>query len=690
MHTDPTLDSLSTSDKLERLKRLILQSQVYSQIIVDSMLERDSGNARHRLEAAQSSHCQKQPNLVRGEMKDYQLDGLGWLVSLYENGLNGILADEMGLGKTLQCIALLCHLKENKVKGPFLVVAPLSTLHNWIDEIGNFAPSLKTLLYHGLKQDRNMKKLSGAEVVVTSYEMIVKDFKRFKPVLWSYLVVDEGHRLKNFECTLIQQLKKLDSANRLLLTGTPLQNNLSELWSLLNFILPDIFKDLDLFQKWFDFGLAEGQDESIQKEVEEQLVESLHSVLKPFLLRRFKKDVLQHLPHKKEYIVYASLTPLQQVVYNAVVDKTMNETLIELYTKESLMHQHPKQFSTEKDLKAVDEYLASLDEPAAKRQRTERFTSEEISEYFSDSESPQPPKAKPRRSQSKKHQLIASMHSRAKKHVTNLHLLSPTMQMRNACASHYLYYTPKTDFVELLQRNTCKFHILKQLLTALVADNHKVLIFSQFTRVMDLMEPWLESLDIAYSRLDGSYLQSERMDEVVEFNKSTELSQVFVLSTRAGGLGLNLVAADTVILFDSDWNPQMDLQAVDRVHRIGQTKPVKVFRFIVKDTIEELVLLKSFSKRILEKRVIQQGNYSLGKVAKQLKDENIDVMKVTMSKAIEAIKHRSASVNINEALLHDAQEQRLSNAEIDDLMDRSEKNYKTLQNYDNVVSLSGA
>lgn len=281
----------------------------------------------------------RQPALVTGGvLRDYQLAGVEWLISLWENGLNGILADEMGLGKTLQTISFIAHLKSMKVAGPYLIVAPLSTLANWVNEFKRFTPTINVLLYHGTKEERqhminrkmSKKKETSFEfpVIVTSYEIVMNDRKYLQRYNWKYIVVDEGHRIKNMNCRLIRELKSYASANRLLLTGTPLQNNLAELWSLLNFLLPDIFDDLDMFQSWqverkkglisilihffrFDFSdinNKSGQDRIIKEEEEDKIVTSLHTILKPFLLRRLKTDGKQVVCHILDLTLYYSRT----------------------------------------------------------------------------------------------------------------------------------------------------------------------------------------------------------------------------------------------------------------------------------------------------------------------------------------------------------------------------------------------
>ncbi|KAJ2629294.1 putative ATPase, partial [Coemansia sp. RSA 1290] len=267
----------------------------------------------------------RQPRTISGGiMKEYQLEGMEWLASLYENGLNGILADEMGLGKTLQTISFLAYLRERQVWGPFLVLCPLSTLSNWASEFYRFAPQMPVLVYHGVPEERrelrrkHLRQLgSSFPVVLTTYEISMRDKLALQRLAWKFIVVDEGHRIKNMSCKLIRDLKSYQSSNRLLLTGTPLQNSLAELWSLLNFLLPDIFDDLDSFQAWFDFeDLSESR--IISQEASSSVISKLHQILQPFLLRRLKSDVEKHLPPKREYLITCPMAPLQYDYYQAV------------------------------------------------------------------------------------------------------------------------------------------------------------------------------------------------------------------------------------------------------------------------------------------------------------------------------------------------------------------------------------
>ncbi|CAI0420017.1 unnamed protein product [Linum tenue] len=279
------------------------------------------------------------PLLTGGKLKPYQLKGVKWLISLWQNGLNGILADQMGLGKTIQTIGFLAHLKGEGLNGPYLIIAPLSTLANWVNEISRFAPSLNAVIYHGDKNQRDeirrkhMPRSIGPKfpIIVTSYEVALSDAKRFlRHYSWKYVVVDEGHRLKNSKCKLLKHLKLIPMENKLLLTGTPLQNNLAELWSLLNFILPDIFQSHEEFESWFDLS-GKCNNEDMREELEEkrrsQVVAKLHSILRPFLLRRLKADVEQLLPRKKEIILYATMTEHQKNFQDHLINKTLENHL---------------------------------------------------------------------------------------------------------------------------------------------------------------------------------------------------------------------------------------------------------------------------------------------------------------------------------------------------------------------------
>ncbi|KAK9459633.1 SNF2 family N-terminal domain-containing protein [Lipomyces oligophaga] len=560
-----------------------------------------------------------QPSLVTGGiLKDYQLAGVEWLISLYENGLNGILADEMGLGKTLQTISFLAFLREKGSFGPFLVVAPLSTLDNWVNEFSRFTPSIPTVLYHGspdvrraIRSSQLSKKVDHKfPIVITSYQIILQDAAFLRSISWKFIIIDEGHRIKNMNCRLIKELKSFDSANRLLLTGTPLQNNLAELWSLLNFLLPDIFHDLELFQSWFDFSALNrenGTQEILDSETKNQLVSNLHAILKPFLLRRVKSDVDLDLPPKREYVLYAPLTRSQESLYRNLLSGDVKEFLVSKILEARAGSRPKKRRRTAKQSNIGSKQTARRAVKAAQG----KYAEFDDDKYF-DNLLTSPDKLMDELVPSDDEQEIAS----ANKLIVNKKLQNLVMQLRLACDSPLLFYAPWDDPEsgvtvpdESIVSDSGKMLLLDRLLPPLFAGDHKVLIFSQFTKMLDIIQDYAELLrGWTVCRFDGGVSQDERKNQIAKFNERSNC-RLFLLSTRAGGLGINLTSADTVILFDSDWNPQQDLQAMDRAHRIGQTRPVLVFRFATTNTVEQAILDKAGSKRQLEKLVIQRGKF---------------------------------------------------------------------------------
>lgn len=487
------------------------------------------------------------PLVTGGKLKSYQIKGVKWLISLWQNGLNGILADQMGLGKTIQTIGFLAHLKGNGLDGPYMVIAPLSTLSNWVNEIARFAPSMKAIIYHGSRLDRDeirrkfMPKEVGPKfpIVITSYEVVLNDAKCLSKYIWKYVVVDEGHRLKNMNCKLLKEMSRLTIENKLLLTGTPLHNNLAELWSLLNFILPDIFSSHKEFESWFDLSWkcnGDGDQEENDETKRVQVVSKLHSILRPFLLRRMKAEVEQMLPRKKEIIIYANMTEHQKTIQNHLVDRTL-----------------------------------------------EKYLEETVSNGV--------------------------LRSGMKGKLNNI-----LMQLRKNCnhpdilQSRYdgsFFYPP----IQTLVEQCGKFQLLQRLLKLLLARKHKILIFSQFTKVVDLIDYYLSEIGLAVCRIDGNVKLDDRRMQIDDFNNLNSNINIFLLSTRAGGLGINLTAADTCIIYDSDWNPQMDLQAMDRCHRIGQTKPVHVYRLATSHSVEGRIIKRALGKLKLEHVVIGKGQF---------------------------------------------------------------------------------
>ena len=626
----------------------------------------------------QNLQSARQPDLVSGgKMKQYQLEGLEWLCSLYENGLNGILADEMGLGKTLQTISFLAFLRERGINGPFLIAAPLSTTSNWVDEFNRWTPTIPVVLYHGTPAERGeirkkrFKNPGGADfpVVCTSYEICMNDRKHLAHFGWKFIIIDEGHRIKNLNCRLIRELQSYQSANRLLITGTPLQNNLAELWSLLHFLMPDIFDKFESFESWFDFSALKeknGYEQILSEERRRTLVTSLHAILKPFLLRRIKADVEHTMPKKREYVLYAPLTQEQRELYEEILHGNsrayLEERAFESLSRPTSIAGTPEptrgrtadlkrkrggnsgastpnkstkliRASTPASVAASTTSTAGRSTRARRRQNYEEVSD---SAYFRQIERESDSNGSSHGSEEDGEEVERAENlALAKKLIAQKKLQNPIMQLRLCCNSPHNFYDPfpnldlsddeddlngntntktksddgPTDYSPLVTASG-KMLLLDRLLRALLASpsNHKILIFSQFTTQLTLLSLYLRHLlHIPACLITGSTSQPDRRAQIAAFNATASAHRVFLLSTRAGGQGINLAAADTVILFDSDWNPQQDLQAQDRAHRIGQRRNVVVYRLATRGTVEEVLLEKAEGKRRLEKLVIQKG-----------------------------------------------------------------------------------
>ncbi|KAJ7859520.1 SNF2-family ATP dependent chromatin remodeling factor snf21 [Mycena olivaceomarginata] len=515
-----------------------------AQISAEDAKETSSGKTDYYAVAHRiSEKITRQPSLlIGGTLKEYQLKGLQWMVSLYNNRLNGILADEMGLGKTIQAISLITFLIESKkLNGPYLVIVPLSTMANWSGEFAKWAPSLKVVAYMGNPAQRRALegelRVGHFHVLLTTYEYIIKDRPILCKIKWLHMIIDEGHRMKNVESKLAVTLTTYYySRYRLLLSGTPLQNNLTELWSLLNFVLPRIFNSAKSFDEWFNTPFANsGTGDKIALSEEEALliIRRLHKVLRPFLLRRLKKDVVSELPDKVEKVVRVPMSVLQSQIYK----------------------------------------------------------------------------------QMKLHKMIADGSGKNGQQSGVKGLRNELMQLRKICQHPFVFESvedkmnPGGLVDDKLIRNSGKIELLNRILPKLFAGGHRVLIFFQMTKVMDIMADFLTMMGWKFLRLDGVTKTEERANFVQLFNAKDSEYKVFILSTRAGGLGLNLQTADTVIIFDSDWNPHADLQAQDRAHRIGQTKTVLVLRFITEKSVEEAMHQRARYKLDIDHKVIQAGRF---------------------------------------------------------------------------------
>ncbi|CAB3401145.1 unnamed protein product [Caenorhabditis bovis] len=493
------------------------------------------------------------PNL---RLKPYQIKGLEWLVSLYNNNLNGILADEMGLGKTIQTISFITYLMQMKRNiGPYLVIVPLSTISNWFNEFIKWAPKVQVIVYKGNKDCRKATepaiKSGKFHVLLTTFEYVLKEKALLSKLRWKYMIIDEGHRLKNSNCKLTSLLNThFQTQHRLLITGTPLQNKLPELWALLNFLLPTIFSSCGTFEQWFNAPFATtGEKVELTDEETMLIIRRLHKVLRPFLLRRLKKEVESQLPEKTEYIVKCDMSALQNVLYT--------------HMQQGLL----------------------LDGKMSTGSKTLMNT---------------------------------MMHLRK---LCNHPFLFPHVE--ESC--RVFWNVPEVSGYNLM-RVSGKLELLDRILPKLRVTDHRVLIFFQMTSMMTILEDYLTYRKYRYLRLDGSTKPDERGELLKKFNDPSSPYFLFLLSTRAGGLGLNLQTADTVILFDSDWNPHQDMQAQDRAHRIGQKQEVRVLRLVTANSVEEKILSAAKFKLNVDEKVIQAGkfdNRSTGEERKQMLEQII-------------------------------------------------------------------
>ncbi|KAF5750246.1 DNA helicase INO80-like [Tripterygium wilfordii] len=778
------------------------------------------------------------PELFKGSLKEYQLKGLQWLVNCYEQGLNGILADEMGLGKTIQAMAFLAHLAEEKnIWGPFLVVAPASVLNNWVDEISRFCPDLKTLPYWGGSNDRgilrkniNPKHLyrrdSAFHILITSYQLLVGDEKVLRRVKWQYMVLDEAQAIKSSSSVRWKTLLSFQCRNRLLLTGTPIQNNMAELWALLHFIMPTLFDNPEQFNEWFSKGIENHAEHG--GTLNEHQLNRLHAILKPFMLRRVKKDVISELTTKTEVTVHCKLSSRQQAFYQAIKN---NISLAELFDSSrghlsekkilNLMNiviqlrkvcNHPELFernegstylyfgnipnsllpppfgeledvhysggqnpitykipkivhqeiaqSSEMLLSAVGRGLyresfqknfnifsprniyqsiflekssdslwvrsgtfgfsrlldlspaevafvatgSSMERVLFSITRWDQQFLDVISDMLMDDMDADTDCTlgrgeiravtrmllMPSRSDTNLlkrsfatgphgtpfEALVLSHQDRLLSNINVLHstysyiprMRAPPINVQ--CSDRNFAYkmmedlhnpwikrlllgfartsefngprkpdsppnhliqeidskltvsqpalrltyeifgscppTQSFDPAKLLT-DSGKLQTLDILLKRLRAANHRVLLFAQMTKMLNILEDYMNYRKYRYLRLDGSSTIMDRRDMVRDFQHRNDIF-VFLLSTRAGGLGINLTAADTVIFYESDWNPTLDLQAMDRAHRLGQTKDVTVYRLICKETVEEKILQRASQKSTVQQLVMTGGH----------------------------------------------------------------------------------
>uniref|UniRef100_A0A182K429 Chromatin-remodeling ATPase INO80 n=1 Tax=Anopheles christyi TaxID=43041 RepID=A0A182K429_9DIPT len=790
-----------------------------------------------------------QPAMFQGHLKGYQLKGVAWLANLYDQGISGILADEMGLGKTVQSIAFLCHIAEHYgVWGPFLVISPASTLHNWQQEMERFVPDFNVVPYWGSPNERKIlrqfweqkhlhTKDASFHVVITSYQLVVTDYKYFNRIKWQYMVLDEAQAIKSSSSMRWKLLLGFNCRNRLLLSGTPIQNSMAELWALLHFIMPTLFDSHEEFNEWFSKDIESHAENKTG--IDEKQISRLHMILKPFMLRRIKKDVENELSDKIEIMVYCPLTTRQKLLYVALkkeiciedllhlstvggsssdgqsIDRNFTSNLMNLVMQFRKVCNHPELFER-RDVRSpfcmkwsyelaerpifrrqlvmdctvpsrrhwlhnrfyifnafqvqrrmvmggdtnvpektsrsklsktthfddwctpfscarmagglspkhveqiarrnvfwyiyqlIQEWMDwiavlhfhwvwrdkqtdrwtdpryMLLEPSAERWTSRcfpwktmdrllfthgsnslsipvythrnhilHFMSETLDHRIMRSRKQQIPGQPlsllpeipyvPNRRRSPTvltdeptampkflcryytkilntsgctGTALRGMHNNRVSHSTarwscNETALASERQLNEHVHASYPPHGWSNIIIpdkQTLVSDAGKLSVLDSLLARLKEQGHRVLIYSQMTKMIDLLEEYMWHRKHRYMRLDGSSKISERRDMVADFQNRADIF-VFLLSTRAGGLGINLTAADTVIFYDSDWNPTVDQQAMDRAHRLGQTKQVTVYRLICKGTIEERILQRAREKSEIQRMVINGDNF---------------------------------------------------------------------------------
>jgi SNF2 family DNA or RNA helicase len=459
------------------------------------------------------------PKEIKADLRPYQSEGVHWLERLRLMYLNGILADDMGLGKTLQAIsAITQHYNKNK-DSRSLIVCPTSLLYNWKEEIHKFNPKLKALVVDGIPNQRKklLARLGEFDVIITSYTLLQKDIETYCQTPFAYAVLDEAQHIKNRGTRNAKSVKMIQAAHRLILTGTPIENSLEELWSLMDFLMPGFLSTYDRFLEKYI---------RVTGQLQTQNIEYLRKKVSPFILRRMKSDVLQDLPPVSEIVYHCQLSDVQMDLYKS--------------------------------------YAASARDELVKLVERDGFDKVQI------------------------------------------HVLATLTRLKQICCHPAIFAKEKAEMGD-----SSKYDMLLELLQTLVESKHKTVIFSQYTKMLQIMREDFEQRGIPFSYLDGS--TKNRLDIVKEFNENSKIP-VFLVSLKAGGTGLNLVGADTVIHYDMWWNPAVEAQATDRVHRIGQKNSVSAYKLITLNTIEEKIVEMQRRKKGLVKKVVSCDDEAIAKL----------------------------------------------------------------------------
>lgn len=541
------------------------------------------------------------------DLKNYQQVGVNWLNLLYQNNLSCILADEMGLGKTFEIIAFLAHLKELKYEGPHLVVVPSSTLENWLREFEKFCPDLVVVPYYGTQQERadqryELEDTSKYDVLVTTYNLATGnkyDQNFLRSCKFNVIVYDEGHMLKNSTSERYVKLMKLKANFRVLLTGTPLQNNLRELISLLAFILPDLFNDKksdlsSLFDQKVTTKRSEEDsstsDDTYNPLLSQQAISKAKTMMTPFVLRRKKEQVLKHLPAKIQFIENCEFVPQQKQLYDELIETAklakqlkLQKMADEKENKDMLKISKPQGEDTTSTNVIMQLRKASLHPLLFRREFNDDIIREMSTKIIEE----------PEYVEANSQFIFEDMQVMSDFELDRLCSKFPTT------LSEYLL--PDQAFF-----GSGKVNKLKELLVDIIEKRHeRLLLFSLFTQMLDILERCLSILNIKFIRLDGQTTVNERQ-QIIDTFYQDETIPVFLLSTKAGGFGINLVCTNNVVIFDLSFNPHDDKQAEDRCHRVGQTKEVNVYRLITHNSIEENIYQMGMSKLQLDKSVSEE------------------------------------------------------------------------------------